>query len=82
MSRSYHITKNEAAKRFVQGDPAAVVQYAEKRDVKKTHKKYRKVYRVIHASSKTPRLRNSVARSAVKRVLKQKQKTFLEKSDA
>ena len=81
MSRSYHITKKEAAKRFAKGDVGAVVRYAEKRNVKKSHKKYRKTYSVIHPSEKSPDLRNSVTRSSVKRVMKGTNEEFVKEKE-
>jgi len=74
MSRSYHITKREAARRLAtEGDVGAVVKYAEKRNLKKVVKEFRRVYAVIHPSDKTPnKLKGSVAQRAMKLVMKPK----------
>ena len=74
MSRSYHITKREAAKRLAtEGDVGAVVKYVEKRKLKKVVKKFRGIYKVIHPSDKTPnKLRGSVAHRAMKLITKPK----------
>jgi hypothetical protein len=77
LARSYHITKKEAVRRFGQGDPMSVVQYAEKRDLKKFHKIFRAVYATIHPSEKPGGLRNSVTRSAIKTSSKASIKKFL-----
>jgi len=66
MSRSYHITKKSAMARFASGDTEGAVEFSEKTDVKKTQKKYRKIYGTIHPSAKPEGLRNSVTVSAVK----------------
>ncbi len=74
MSRSYHITKREPARRLAtEGDVGAVVKYAERRNLKKVVKKFRAVYAVIHPSDKTPnKLRGSVAQRAMKFVTRPK----------
>ena len=77
MARSYHVTKKEAAKRLAQGDAMPTVQFAEKRNLKKVHKKFRKIYAAIHPSEKPAGLRNSVTQSALKKVMKAKNKKFI-----
>ena len=70
MSRSYHITRKESERLFRDGDVVAAADYAEKRHVKQSHKKFRKIYEVIRPGAKQRTLRNSVSQSAVKRVMK------------
>jgi hypothetical protein len=79
MSRSKHITSRDAKRRFAQGDLTAVVEFAEKRNLKSTIKKFRHIYQDIHDSAlKTPKLRNSTALSAVKLVTEGQNTRFLE----
>lgn len=68
MSRSYHITKRAAARRFAtEGDVEALVDFAEKETLKQVVKKFRGIYAVIHPSDKVPnKLRGSVAQKAMK----------------
>jgi hypothetical protein len=72
MSRSYHITKKQAAQRAKEGDMSAVANYIEKSNLKAEHKRFRKVYRTIRpdAKSQTARLRNSVSQSLIKEISK------------
>ena|SRR5437016_7553594 len=68
MSRSYHITKGEAAKRLAtEGDIGGVLNFAEKKTLKKVVRKFRSIYATIHPSDKpSNKLRGSVAQRATK----------------
>lgn len=81
MSRSHHITKREAAERFSQGDIDAAVEYSQKRNLKRSHTKFREIYASIKPSQKTPELRNSVTASSVKAAMKSTKEAFLKKVD-
>ncbi len=74
MSRSYHITKAQAVKRYLlDGDSEAVQDSWQKQTVKKAVRKFRPVYDQIHPSAKpTNKLRGSVAHRAVRDELKRK----------
>ena len=63
----------------------AVGIYAEKRNVKASHQKYRRIYGEIHPSGKSPVLKNSVTQSSVRKVMKVKTEQVtkrLERPDA
>jgi len=83
MSRSYHITKKQAVKQIADGDFQPLVEHTEKGTLKKLHKRYRKIYNVIHpsAESKSRALRNSVSRSAMRGILKPKQAEYIEQKE-
>jgi len=72
MSRSYHITTRKVVKRVAAGDHSAIIEFAEKRNLKTEHKRFRKVYGKINPSDKSPNLRNSVTASCLKKVMKKK----------
>jgi hypothetical protein len=55
----------------------SVVEYTEKRTLKKAHQKLRKIYATTRPSEKPGGLRNSVTRSAVKITLKPRSKKFV-----
>ncbi len=74
MSRSYHITKAQAARRYLlDGDSEAVQDCWQKQTVKKAVRKFRQIYDEIHPSAKpTNKLRGSVTHRAVRDELKRK----------
>ena len=84
MSRSHHITKAQAVKRyFADGDTEARLKCYEKQTVKNAVRKFRPVYKTIHPSEKTDsKLRGSVAHRAARRLLKEKLASKKGKTDA
>jgi len=72
MSRSHHITKAQAVKRYLaDADTEAMLKCYEKQTVKKVVRKFRPVYKTIHPSEKTDsKLRGSVAHRAARSLLK------------
>jgi hypothetical protein len=78
MSRSHHITKAQAVKRFLRdGDNEAMLKGYEKQLVKQMVRKFRPIYGEIHPSAKpesklTGRAAHRVARGYVKRFVRLK----------
>ena len=84
MSRSHHITKAQAVKRYLaDGDTEAMLKCNEKQTVKKAVRKFRPVYKVIHPSEKPDtKLRGSVVHREVRGFLKAKLASKKGKTDA
>ena len=83
MSRSYHITRREAVRRFKEGDSSGMLEKWEKRTTKQGVRKFRPVFDKIHPSAKPDsKLRVSTVQRATKAYLKGRLAQKKEKGNA
>lgn len=84
MSRSHHITKKQAVKRYLSdGDTEGILHCHEKQTVKRVVRKFRPIYDEIHPSAKPDnKLRGSVAHRAALNDVKRRATSAKETPDA